>query len=80
VKAVYAGLAAFGTAAVRTVPAFHTPAGELADAGLHLLPTAVEPAASTLGGILLSELMSRTGAQQRLGDRIGGSPARACCS
>jgi lactate permease len=80
VKALYAGLAAFGTAAVLTALAFRTPAGELADAGLHMFPTAVELAAIMLGGILLSELMSRTGAQQRLGDRIGGacgSPGRA---
>jgi lactate permease len=80
VKALYAALAAFGTAAVLAVLAFRTPVGELADAGLHMLPTAVELAAIMLGGILLSELMSRTGAQQRLGDRIGGacgSPGRA---
>ncbi|MDH2389641.1 L-lactate permease [Streptomyces sp. HNM0663] len=80
VKALYAALAALVTAAVLTALAFRTPLGELAGSGLHMLPTAVELAAILFGGILLSELMSRTGAQRRLGDWIGGAcrtPGRA---
>ncbi|MEV0603022.1 L-lactate permease [Streptomyces sp. NPDC050315] len=80
VRALYAALAALGTAAVLTATVFRTPLAELADAQLHMLPTLVELAAILFGGILLSELMSRTGAQARLGDRLGGacnSPVRS---
>lgn len=80
VRALYAALAALGTAVLVTLTSFRRPFGELLDAELHMLPTIVELAAILFGGILLSELMSRTGTQQRLGDWIGGSsgtPARA---
>ncbi|WP_344020890.1 L-lactate permease, partial [Streptomyces luteireticuli] len=80
VRALYASLAALGTAVVLTATAFRTAPRELGDAQLHMVPTVVELAAILFGGILLSELMNRTGAQARLGDRIGSacsSPARA---
>lgn len=80
VRALYASLAALGTAAVLTATTFRTAPGELGHAQLHMLPTVVELAAILFGGILLSELMNRSGAQARLGDRIGSacsSPARA---
>lgn len=73
VRALYAALAALGTAVALTAAVFHTPLTELADAQLHMLPTLVELAGILFGGILLSELMSRTGAQARLGDRLGGA-------
>lgn len=77
-------LAAFGTTALLTVVAFRTRPGELADVGcITCSPPPLEPAAIVLGGIRLSELMSRTGARQRLGDRIGGacgSPGVPCRS
>lgn len=73
VRALYAALAALGTAAALTAAVFHTPLTELADAQLRMLPTLVELAGILFGGILLSELMSRTGAQARLGDRLGGA-------
>ncbi|MER5785613.1 L-lactate permease [Streptomyces mobaraensis] len=80
VRALYAALAALTTAAVLTATAFRTPLEELGDAHLRMLPTVVELAAILFGGILLSELMTRTGAQARLGERLGGacsSPGRA---
>ncbi|MEU9115733.1 L-lactate permease [Streptomyces sp. NPDC048483] len=80
VRALYAALTALGTAAALTATVFRTPLAELAGAQLHMLPTLVELAAILFGGILLSELMSRSGAQARLGDRLGGachSPVRS---
>ncbi|MFI9617190.1 L-lactate permease [Streptomyces sp. NPDC052023] len=73
VRALYAALAALGAAAVLTATAFRTPLAELGEAQLHMLPTLVELAGILFGGILLSELMSRTGAQSRLGSRLGGA-------
>ncbi|MHC0433599.1 L-lactate permease [Streptomyces sp. O3] len=73
VRALYAALAALGTAAVLTATTFRIPLADLGDAQLHMLPTLVELAAILFGGILLSELMSRTGAQARLGDRLSGA-------
>ncbi|WP_367042026.1 L-lactate permease [Streptomyces sp. Je 1-332] len=73
VRALYAALAALGTAGGLTAVVFHTPLAELGEAQLHMLPTLVELAGILFGGILLSELMSRTGAQARLGDRLGGA-------
>ena len=73
VRALYAALAALGTAAVLTATVFRTPLADLGEAQLHMLPTLVELAAILFGGILLSELMSRTGAQARLGDRLDGA-------
>ncbi|GAA3028025.1 hypothetical protein GCM10020000_00610 [Streptomyces olivoverticillatus] len=80
VRALFASLAALGAAAVLTATSFRIPLRELGDAQWHMVPTVVELAAILFGGILLSELMTRTGAQSRLGDRIGGacsSPSRA---
>ncbi|WP_053927057.1 L-lactate permease [Streptomyces chattanoogensis] len=80
VRALYAALTALATAAALTATVFRTPAAALADAQLHMLPTLVELAGILFGGILLSELMSRTGAQARLGERLGGachSPVRS---
>ncbi|MDQ8706176.1 L-lactate permease [Streptomyces sp. LHD-70] len=73
VRALYAALAALGTAAVLTATTFRTPLADLGEAQLHMLPTLVELAAILFGGILLSELMSRTGAQARLGARLSGA-------
>ncbi|WP_171167713.1 L-lactate permease [Streptomyces sp. I05A-00742] len=80
VRALYASLAALATALVLTATAFRTSPAELGDAHLHMLPTVVELAAILFGGILLSELMTRTGAQSRMGEWIGSacsSPGRA---
>ncbi|MBZ4319616.1 L-lactate permease [Streptomyces huiliensis] len=80
VRALYAALSALTTALVLTATAFRTPLGELGDAHLRMLPTVVELAAILFGGILLSELMTRTGAQARMGERLAGacsSPGRA---
>lgn len=80
VRALYAGLVALVGTAVLTALAFPTPVGEIAEANLSILDTAVELAMILFGGILLSELMNRTGAQARLGDWIGrtsGSRSRA---
>ncbi|GAA3013862.1 hypothetical protein GCM10020229_26430 [Kitasatospora albolonga] len=77
VRALYAALAALATAVVVTLTSFRQPAGDLGRAELHMLPTVVELAAILFGGILLSELMSRTGTQKRLGDWIGGSAGTA---
>ncbi|GGX93773.1 L-lactate permease [Streptomyces hiroshimensis] len=80
VRALYASLAALATALVLTATSFRTPLGDLGDAQLHMLPTIVELGAILFGGILLSELMTRTGAQSRMGDWIGSacsSPSRA---
>ncbi|SCE53044.1 lactate permease [Streptomyces sp. Termitarium-T10T-6] len=73
VRAPYAALAAIGTAAALTTTTFHTPVADLGDAQLRMLPVLVELAAILFGGILLSELMTRTGAQAALGDRLGGA-------
>ncbi|CAM5464560.1 L-lactate permease [Streptomyces abikoensis] len=80
VRALYAALSALATAIVITVTSFRTPLAELGHAEQHMLPTIVELAAILFGGILLSELMTRTGAQSRLGNWIGSacsSPSRA---
>ncbi|MEV4504230.1 L-lactate permease [Streptomyces klenkii] len=80
VRALYAALSALATAIVITATSFRTPLGELGHAEQHMLPTIVELAAILFGGILLSELMTRTGAQSRLGNWIGSacsSPSRA---
>ncbi|MFF7726393.1 L-lactate permease [Streptomyces sp. NPDC008001] len=80
VRALYAALSALATAVVLTATSFHTPLGELGHAEQHMLPTITELAAILFGGILLSELMTRTGAQSRLGNWIGSacsSPSRA---
>ncbi|MCQ8770968.1 L-lactate permease [Streptomyces telluris] len=80
VRALYASLAALATALVLTATSFRTPLGDLGDAQLHMLPTIVELGAILFGGILLSELMTRTGAQSRMGNWIGSacsSPSRA---
>lgn len=73
VRALYAALAALGTAAVLTAITFPIPLAQLGDAQLHMLPTLVELAAILFGGILLSELMTRTGAQAGLGRRLNGA-------
>ncbi|MEV0374577.1 L-lactate permease [Streptomyces sp. NPDC050636] len=80
VKALYAGSAALVAAAVVAFLAFPTAPAVLGHAGAHMLPTMAELAAILFGGILLSELMARTGAQQRLGEWISGAcgtPTRA---
>jgi lactate permease len=80
VKALYAGGVALAAAALVAFFAFPTAPAMLGRAGAHMLPTMVELAAILLGGILLSELMTRTGAQQRLGEWISGAcgtPTRA---
>ena len=79
VPPVRASLAALAAGAVAAALAFPVPWSELADAQRDALVTAAEVAAIVLGGLLLAELMTRLGAQERLGHWVGAvsaDPAR----
>lgn len=80
VRALYAGLIALATALGLAATVFRAPLGQLLGAHLDMVPTAVELAAILLGGLLLSELMSASGQQHRLGSWISQAcrePSRA---
>ena len=74
-----ASVAALAAGAAAAALAFPVPWSELADAQRDALVTAAEVAAIVLGGLLLAELMTRLGAQERLGHWVGAvsaDPAR----
>jgi lactate permease len=69
----YAALASLASAVIVAVPGFPTPAGRIAAGEWHAMPTCVEVALILLGGVVLSELMSSSGANARLAEWIAAA-------
>lgn len=77
---VWAAAAALSAAAVLAWLGFPTSPAGLRDAALEIAPLCVEVTLILLGGVLLNELRTAVGAQQRLGAWVAGlcrEPARA---
>ncbi|WP_199432971.1 L-lactate permease [Qaidamihabitans albus] len=73
VPAMWAALLSLVSAALVTALAFPTPLPTIAAAEWRALPTCAEVALILLGGVLLNQLMSAAGANQRLADWLAGA-------